>query len=421
VSSSSESSSSSLSSSESSSSFSVSSSSSSSSESSTVIPSGGLFLFNDNSGTVETSTLETTAAALVDGNTDIPLATEGGSKWSPENSYGVGFSATPPDIIEGFDIWCYHPSSKPLEINQYGSYWTAGVGNTMAVYLSNDNANWKKFSLTQQYPAIYEVDTNKIRIRWMFEYPSGAKFYKFWNTDNSITMSLSAGVADIQPTEIEFISTEETPTCVWSASAQHPDYNGAMRNPVVAIKQLNTASNQIIATTGRSSGKYYFEILATGGVHTNSSIGIRENQADLGQDYSGLLGSTNKGYSYLAQGRFYKKGSLLCNDSPRLSWALGAYIIGVYVDLDNWQMWFTRNFDPIYSIVNSTNAGYTGDPETGTDAPITGITPGTYYPAVNHYYSVADSPTSYTILRLNARASNIIHLPVGSIFSPWDS
>ena len=264
-------------------------------------------------------------------------------------------------------------------------------------------------------------DANSFAFRIMIEQPSGAKYIKFRNEDAVNSLTVSAGVADLEITEIE-LRIEDTPTVTWDISESHSDYVNFI-NPVVAIKDLNNAANQVIATHGKASGKWYFEVEMGGpNTQTNSNVGIRENETDLGQDYSGGL-NTN-GYSYMAQGRFYRKGSLYCNDSVTLTYAAGTYVsfvIGVYVDLDNGNMWFTRDDGSIFNRIGPTAAGILGDPENNLNPCITGITAGTYYPAISQYYSRTTPGNAYTTARLNARADNILYLPSGSIFSPWDA
>lgn len=338
--------------------------------------------------------------ALINGDNYTPVD----AYWEFYNSYGFELGGQQTNI-DGIDIW--------MQIDTTSSIYSWEPGqDVLSVYGSSDNSTWELIK-TIWNPPIFQSGSGIFATRIMFEQPIYYKYFKIRNNDNSDRLTAEGGY-DVQICEVEH-RIEETPSVIWSSTEQHSDYGGAMVNPVVAVKQTNTVTCNIIATLGRSSGKYHFEIdMYTNNVSlTNCSVGIRRPQSVSGADYSSYIGSSGRGGGYMAQGRFYREGSLLVNEA-QLTWGYTrSFTIGVSVDLDNMYVWFSR--DGV--IVNKT--GDNGNPTTGVDPAITGLTAGTYYPAVAMFYSLASNPPIFTSARLNAKASNILYLPSG--YSPWES
>ena len=195
----------------------------------------------------------------------------------------------------------------------------------------------------------------------------------------------------------------------WSSTQQDVAFGGAMANPLIAIKQTSNGSTQnIIATQGRSSGKYYFEVeyYGTSAALDNSTVGIRIPSGAGGGDYDSYIGSTNRGMAYMAQGRFYSNGSNLTTNPDSWGAADTLVRIGVAVDFSLGYIWFSKNG------VYQSALGDSPDPVTGTDPAVTGIA-GTWYPGISIYYVTVVTAT------LKATANRIDNLPSG--FSAWDA
>jgi hypothetical protein len=119
-----------------------------------------------------------------------------------------------------------------------------------------------------------------------------------------------------------------------------------------------------LATTGMSTGKWYWEILiSTLGA---SSHGISNSNITLSSDYTG---KTPGSYGYFgADGRVYN------NNSGSTAYATygNGDIIGVAYDADNGKLYFSKNG----TFINS------GNPVSGTGPVATGLS-GTYFPTVS--------------------------------------
>jgi hypothetical protein len=123
------------------------------------------------------------------------------------------------------------------------------------------------------------------------------------------------------------------------------------------------------ATHGRSTGKYYFEILSGSGVDSSGGV------ADSGASLSAYCGSNATSYGYAkVNGNKYNNST---GSSYGASYTSGD-VVGIAVDLDAGKIWFAKN--------NTWQAS--GDPAAGTNAAYTGLS-GTKYPALSVYNNAA--------------------------------
>jgi hypothetical protein len=119
------------------------------------------------------------------------------------------------------------------------------------------------------------------------------------------------------------------------------------------------------ATLGVSSGKWYFEVTATGsfsGTTTFAMVGVANSAMAL----SNYIGVDANGWSYNFDGLKLNNGS-----SSYGSTYTGGDVIGVAIDLDAGKIWFRKNG----TWQNS------GDPAAGTNAAFTNVS-GTVFPAI---------------------------------------
>lgn len=352
------------------------------------------------SDTTPLSSILESEPSLIDGDYYTPVA----GYWENNNSYGFELGGTEA-LIDGVDIWTQIDTTDSIYLWQ-------GSQNKIEIYGSNDNSTWELIRTMYNAP-IFQSGSGVFATRLMFDTPVYYKYLKFHNAAASGNL-MADGNYSVEICEL-YHRIEETPTMIWSSTEQYTDFGGAMSNSLVAVKQTGTTTGHILATIGRSTGKYYFEInlYSNALALTNTSVGVRRTQSDSGADYSSYVGKSGGGSGYMAQGRFYREGSLIANEA-QLTYAYPrSETIGVAADLDNGYLWFNR--DGI--IVNQT--GKNGNPTTGVDPAITMTISGTYYPAVAQYYSLTSPGDGrYTSARLNARYSNVLYLPDG--YTPWD-
>ena len=118
----------------------------------------------------------------------------------------------------------------------------------------------------------------------------------------------------------------------------------------------NSSSNYGLAlsTLGMTTGKYYAECKKISG--GQGTIGIRGWQGTSTNNY---LGDTSKDYGMYTNGRVYNNNSMVLDTSTSYA---DNDIIGVFVDCDNWKIYWSKNG----TMMNTT--GYTiGDITTDTN------------------------------------------------------
>lgn len=155
------------------------------------------------------------------------------------------------------------------------------------------------------------------------------------------------------------------------------------------------------ATLGRSSGKYYFEVLCVrlSGSDSNLMVGIANASAPLDTG-AGFPGGDTNGYGmYLLNGNKYHNSSPTAYSS---AWD-GNTVIGVAVDLTAGKVW----------MANENTYGSGGDPAAGTGEAFSGLS-GTFFPAA----SQLNTNVYQTTGRFNA---SVFTYSPPSGFSPWES
>lgn len=118
--------------------------------------------------------------------------------------------------------------------------------------------------------------------------------------------------------------------------------------------------NSIVGTTGRASGKRYFEIVWDTVSAYGSSV-----YNDVG------ISLSNPPVTSVCEGACYRQfGTVFKNTTPIGSGAAVAAgnVIGVAADLNTGSVWFSIN-----------NAWISGDPAAGTSPSVSGLAGGTYY------------------------------------------
>ena len=150
------------------------------------------------------------------------------------------------------------------------------------------------------------------------------------------------------------------------AGATTMTWNSADKNASITLSSGDltataTAAAQLVrATVGKSSGKWYFEILVTE-AKVFGCAGI----AKIGTSTSTYVGADSDSYGYATD--FTYSGGASTAASSSIS---NGDTIGVAVDLDAGKIWFARN--GVWLDI--------ADPAAGTSERYSGLS-GTYYPA----------------------------------------
>ena len=154
----------------------------------------------------------------------------------------------------------------------------------------------------------------------------------------------------------------------------------------------SNAWRSLYGTFGLTSGKWYWEIKIdafNSGDQNNFAIGIVSSDQVDQSSSNGKFFGTAQGYAYHG-----KDGKKLNNDTVTAngasygdSYTVGD-IIGVFLDLDNHKLYFSKN--------GTVQAS--GDPtsgSTGTNAAFSITTGHTYFPAIANYYSAENYSFNY--------------------------
>jgi len=157
--------------------------------------------------------------------------------------------------------------------------------------------------------------------------------------------SLSAGV------QVELVVTDSPANILWNSADKDPDIT-LSNNDLTAT---NGGVGAVRATESKTSGKWYWEVVAGGG-----AVGIGTSSANLGD----FPGKDAHGYGYHSMGRIYHTNGWLGRASFN-----NTNIIGVALDLDNNKLWFLKDNVPING----------GDPAAGTGEDYSGLS-GTFFP-----------------------------------------
>jgi hypothetical protein len=167
---------------------------------------------------------------------------------------------------------------------------------------------------------------------------------------------------------------------------------------IVTKTESSGANNGVRSNFNKASGKWYFEVTIDDGSHHH--IGIATEHAGLND----FAGADQYAYSYGSDGKKWTNGGGLSYGD---TYGPGD-IIGVALDLDNHEIYFSKN-----GVWQDS-----GDPDNGTDPAYT-IDSGTYY-AIWSALSVAevtanfDGPFAYSI------PTGFLSFGSGSVLCTWD-
>ena len=220
------------------------------------------------------------------------------------------------------------------------------------------------------------------------------------NTQSTTTSSTASSTT----TNTQSTTTSSTTTTdafvgtIWDSAAKGTDMVISPDGLTITTAALASDWEQVIATLGKSSGKWYFEVkwnVTSGGFDL---VGVQDGT----ESFETYTGDTFSGWGYMTNARFYNSGQISVTGGVCAS----GDVIGVAVDLDAGKIWWSKNGLWLPS------TGFPApDPASGIDAPYSNLA-GTIYPAGTLY----PNTTSFTG---RFRAANIeAIIPYG--FSPWD-
>jgi hypothetical protein len=126
---------------------------------------------------------------------------------------------------------------------------------------------------------------------------------------------------------------------------------------------------QVLATEGKSTGKWYFEVYLTAIGSIYGQIGV---QAD-GGSLTTNIGSAADGWGYMGNTRFYNNGSFINPTGGSTGTWTNGHTVMVAVDFDAGNIWW--GWDGVWGTV-----GTIGDPASGAFPHYSNIT-GTLFPA----------------------------------------
>lgn len=197
-------------------------------------------------------------------------------------------------------------------------------------------------------------------------------------TSQTGTVVASTGSMDL--TEAQDTSTigatvlGVTYAVTWNPADKGTNVALSSGNLIAAFNSGIFSNETVRATLGRSTGKYYFEVVHSGGVDYRLS-GVATSVPSTS---TGFVSST-EGFGYLGtDGKFYTN-----NAGTTYGNTFNTEVIGVAVDLDAHKLWFSKS--GVWQ--NS------GDPTAGTNPATSSLTSGVIYPAAQGN-NASQNPTS---------------------------
>ena len=206
-----------------------------------------------------------------------------------------------------------------------------------------------------------EFDSDSPRI-WKPKDPSGLTFgnngfYLDFEASDNLGNDANGGT-DFSESGLAAID-QSTDTCTNNFATWNPlvKSNGTLSEGNVKYVTSNSSSDYgyRLSTIGVSSGKWYAEVKYTSSSN-QALIGIRSREATAVVDY---LGKYSDDYAIYTDGHYYNNNSETTNDNA--SWTNGD-IIGIFLDLDNNKLYFSKNG----SLYSSTGISITAAASTTT-------------------------------------------------------
>jgi hypothetical protein len=182
-------------------------------------------------------------------------------------------------------------------------------------------------------------------------------------------------------------------TATWDPSWGGPGITYSNGNLSISGDTSGATSNTR-TVFGKSSGKWYWEVTATGGTSGSNGggLGIAEagslNATDYLGEASAILHAYNEGFTfgYAGHAQYYgdwNTALTITTSPPASSYVNSGKIYMFALDMDAGKLW-----------VGDTNTWYnSGDPGAGTTPAVSGLS-GTAYPAVTQYNGTANAYTA---------------------------
>ena len=176
---------------------------------------------------------------------------------------------------------------------------------------------------------------------------------------------------------------------IWDQNKKGPDLTLSKGNLTVQRTSGNDWE-QVLATVGKSSGKWYWEVACDeGGSGYYSVVGVQDGDANL-EYHTGQYELGVESIGFMDNARFYRSVNGGYSGVSGGTWYYDSDIVQVALDMDNGKIWFG---------VNGVWVGASGDspnPGTGTDPAYSGLS-GLLYPAASVYYDLAELTGTFFI------------------------
>jgi len=164
----------------------------------------------------------------------------------------------------------------------------------------------------------------------------------------------------------------------WTWSESDKNINISLSDENLTCTATNTAWKSVRATGNKGSGKWYWEVMITVAATTYQITGAMTNDGSL----NSYVGSDTNGYGYAGQtGNKWHNGS---DTAYGDTFGLGD-IIGVALDLDNGEIYFSKN-----GVWQNSS-----DPVARTNPAFTGLS-GVFYPAHSPYADTNAAKARFT-------------------------
>jgi len=362
---------------------------------------------------------------------DEALYDQRGTAWEVDYAYGIDLgSVQSVDMLRVFmDAGCTpHPTD----------YWRDTYNGTLSVYSSDDNATWtlvqSAFCNETNFPLRQLCLSRVASFDIEFASPVTARYFKIVNTGSYSLQFNDAGSGFYNPKYPGAIKAYElasgddpnilTPISVfmtWDPAGKA--INISLSDGNLTATANNRSAKSVRATSGVSSGKWYWEITInyTAG---NSSywndicVGVGTVNADLEATFTRSL----YGWGVSAQGTPWHNDSPLGGGMPGWGYVQnGEVTVGIALDMIAGKMWFIGADEWGIASWTGTEYDHLGDPAAGTGEAISGIS-GYVYPMVALYEN--NGGADVTQMTANFGQSMFRHyvpsgfLPIGESYQP---
>tara|TARA_R100000995_G_C3484446_1_gene126263 strand:+ start:4915 stop:6264 length:1350 start_codon:yes stop_codon:yes gene_type:complete len=259
-----------------------------------------------------------------------------------------------------------NPSSTGYEVNlfvggSYNTYIARGLRSQIDTWLTYDGC-MSNFNCSTGYvyePTVFgEVDTTTGQWKIINDptFTPGTDGFTILKDGDTIT-DQSAGSNDFTVYSGTLTASKDCPSntfAVLNPSIKHESYL-TYTNANTTQNISNNDWNSSFSTIGMTTGKYYFETYWSSGTYYQPGIRSVQQATGITNGTNDWMGNDSQGYSYDCYGGSLKNnGGDIAGQTGLTTTAVGNYV-GVFVDMDNNKIYFSKNG----VMVNTTGADIT--------------------------------------------------------------